>query len=136
MKALATSIAISAMFALSSAASAQQELWERATVAYETQHFAQALTLYEQLAHAGSAPAAEIAGTMLLCGEALYGVEVRQDRTRAALMLARAAKDGRSNAQVLLDRIQVVLSSSAEGAGGLVDHWSEPQPFEASHRAD
>ena len=136
MNVLANSIAISALFALSPAAGAQQELWERATVAYETQHFAQALTLYEQLAHAGSAAAAEIAGTMLLCGEALYGAEVRQDRSRAELMLARAAGGGLPNAKVLLDRIHVVRSSSAEGAGGSVDHWTEPHPFAASYRAD
>jgi len=136
MKALATSIAISCLFALSPAASAQQEIWERATVAYETQHFAQALSLYEQLAQAGSAPAAEIAGTMLLCGEALYGGEVRQDRSRAALLLARAAKGGRPTAQFLLDRIHVARSSSAAADEGAADYWSERQPFEAAHRAD
>ena len=134
--ALAGSIAVAALLVLSPAASAQQDLWERAETAYETQHFSQAISLYEDLARGGSPRAAEIAGSMLVYGEALYGEEVLQDTARAAALLQQAAVDGRPVAQFLLDRIHAAPIALTTGGAGPVDPWSEPTPFAAIPRAD
>jgi TPR repeat protein len=136
VKALASSIAIAALLALSPAASAQPDLWERAHGAYETQHFSLAISLYEQLAQGGSPQAAEIAGSMLLYGEALYGNDVPRDTARAVRLLQQAAGDGSPTAQFLLDRIHgapIALTTAGEEP---VDSWSEASPFEAAPRAD
>jgi TPR repeat protein len=134
-RALASSLAVSTLLALSPAAGAQGDLWERAAAEYEVQHFARALSLYEELARGGSAQAAELAGTMLLCGEALYGNEVQRDRTRAAGLLKVAAEDGRPVAALLLKRISAVQVAVPTGEAP-VDSWSEPKPFESALRAD
>ncbi len=135
--ALASSIAVSVLFVLSPAARAQSTLEERAAAEYEVQHFAEALSLYEQLARDGSSRAAEMAGTMLLCGEALYGQQVPRDQSRAAMLLKQAAVDGRPVAALLLKRASAARqAASTVAAEEPVDSWSEPAPFGAAFRAD
>lgn len=136
MKALASSIVVSALLALSPVASAQQNLWDDALAAYETQHFGRALSLYEQLAGAGSAQAAEIAGAMLFYGETLYGAQVQQDRSRAALLLQRAARDGHPNAQFLLNSLSGAHAASAATGAASADFWSELNSFGTPARGD
>lgn len=137
VRAAVSSLAMSALVVLSPAASAQSDLWNRAAAEYEVQHFAQALSLYEELARGGNARAAEMAGTMLLCGAALYGKDVPQDRARAAALLKVAAEDGRPVAALLLKRVtaaqQVALTTAVEQT---VDYWTEPSPFAALPGAD
>ncbi len=94
MKAVACSLEGSTLSALPAADRALEELQQSARTAYERRNFSQALRLYEQLSAQGHARAAEIAGQMLLFGESLYGASVRQDRTRAAVLLAQAAERG------------------------------------------
>jgi TPR repeat protein len=62
-----------------------------------------ALTLYERLAAAGSAEAAERAGFMLLLGSADCAVRLVSDRDRATALLLQAAHAGRPSAVVMLN---------------------------------
>lgn len=135
-KALASSLAMAALLVLSPAASAQPDPWEQADRAYETQHFSLALSLYEQLARGGSPRAAEVAGSMLLYGEALYGKDVPRDTGRALPLLQQAAEDGRPVAQFLLDRTYAAPIALTTAGEQPVDSWSEPTPFAAMPRAD
>lgn len=73
---------------------------------YYNGHFARSLALYQRLAAAGNAEAAERAGFMLAQGGALYGRQVPQDLGRAIALLTRAAKAGRSGAGFMLNMIE------------------------------
>lgn len=116
MKTLLAVLCVATPLALPPAASAQQDAWDDAAVAYETQHFARALALYEQLAMTGHARAAEIAGAMLFYGEPLYGTEVRRDRARAVVLLQRVPAVDHPGAAYLLRRIAVI--EAADGRKG------------------
>jgi TPR repeat protein len=116
MKTLLGALCVATQLTLPLAASAQQDAWDDATEAYETQHFARALALYEQLAMTGHAQAAEIAGAMLFYGEPLYGAEVRQDRARAMVLLQRVPAIDHPGAAYLLRRIAVITAK--DGAKG------------------
>lgn len=74
--------------------------------AYYNEQFEQSLTLYEQLAAAGDATAAERAGFMRLAGEGLYGPRVRRDLPRAEALLTQAAKANRPGAAFLLGMLE------------------------------
>jgi TPR repeat protein len=65
-----------------------------------------ALSLYEQLAAAGNAEAAERAGFMLLLGSADCGVRLMIDRDRATALLLQAAHAGRPSAVVMLNLLE------------------------------
>lgn len=101
-----------ALAILSSGASASTEAWQRANDEYQAQRFANALAMYEQIAATGDARAAELAGHMLVLGEALYGESVKRDPARAARWLSQAASDGRPVAAHLLQRVNLDSSAS------------------------
>lgn len=128
LKTLVACLAVPALL-VSAPALAQEDPWDRAGTAYANGDFTLALTVYEQLAQQGNAEAAQIAGQMLLYGEALYGKQVRQDRPRAARLLRAAADDGRPVAQFLLRRIAGSRTAAAEL--DIDNYWSEPEPFAA-----
>ncbi len=128
LKTLVACLALPALL-MSAPVLAEEDPWDRAGTAYANGDFTLALTVYEQLAQQGNAEAAQIAGQMLLFGEALYGRQVRQDRPRAATLLQRAADDGRPVAQFLLSRISGNRAAAAEADTG--DYWSEPEPLAA-----
>lgn len=127
MKTIASSIVVAALFVLSPVASAQESLPEHAAGADDADRFNQAVNFYEQMAEDGSVQAAAIAGTMLVCGQALYGRQVPQDRARAAVLLQTAANSGSPVAQLLLGRISVPSPAAADETPP--DFWSEPKPF-------
>ncbi len=106
---LAGTVAIAAVLAtaLPAPAWAASDV-EAADVAYETQHYSEALALYERAAAAGDRRAQEIAGLMLFCGENLYGEAVPRDKARAAQWLAKAAAQGSAMARDLLRSLQEV----------------------------
>ena len=106
-----TTTAALAFAALSTASSASPEAWERADNAYEVQHYAAALEIYQQLAATGDARAAELAGHMLTLGETLYGDAVRRDPAKAAQLLAQAASAGRPVAAHLLHKTNVASAA-------------------------
>lgn len=85
-------------------ARASDEMRNLADREYEVQHYDRALALYEELATAGDARAAELAGQMLLFGEALYGTAVPRDRARATRWLRQAASADHPLARHLLDQ--------------------------------
>jgi hypothetical protein len=128
IKTLVACLALPALL-IASPVLAEEDPWDRAGTAYANGDFALALAVYEQLAYQGNAEAAQIAGQMLLFGEALYGRQVRQDRPRAAQLLQRAADEGRPVAQFLLSRASG--SRAAAAAADTGDYWSEPEPLAA-----
>lgn len=91
--------------AMSNGAFASPEAWQRADDEYQVQRFRNALEIYEQIAMTGDARAAEVAGHMLMVGEALYGDSVRRDPARAARLLSQAANAGRPVAMHLLRHV-------------------------------
>ena len=93
--------------AAATTAAASQDAWDRADDQLAASHYAEALQTYEQMAQAGDIRAAEVAGHMLLIGEALYGQEVRRDETRAMRLLALAAGEGRPVAMHLVKRVRL-----------------------------
>ncbi len=74
--------------------------------AYYNEQFERSLALYEQLAAAGDAVAAERAGFMRLEGERLYGRRVQRDPDRAQALLEQAARAGRPGAEFLLNMLE------------------------------
>lgn len=78
---------------------------DQANRAYYEGRFDHSLQLYQQLAAAGNAAAAERAGFMLFHGNAYYGPQVRSDIPRATALLVQAAKAGRSGAEFMLNQI-------------------------------
>ncbi len=115
-KLVASAAAALAVSAVSIPAFASPEAWARADGAYEIQHYAQALEIYQQLAARGDAVAAERAGMMLAQGEKLYGEAVRRDPSEAARLLTQAARAGSTTAQHVLSRAdsaQLVRTTSA-----------------------
>lgn len=74
--------------------------------AYYDERFDHALALYEKLADAGDAAAAERAGFMRLVGEPMYGPRVRRDPPRAEMLLTQAAQAHRPGAAFLLGMLQ------------------------------
>jgi TPR repeat protein len=80
---------------------------DQAHLAYYEGQFARSLQMYEALAAAGNAEAAERAGFMLLQGGAQYGAQVPRDPARATMLLAQAAHAGRTGASFLLNLIDL-----------------------------
>ena len=74
--------------------------------AYHQGQYRRSLALFERLAAARDAEAAECAGFMLLAGETLYGQQVRRDTERAKRYLLQAAASGRPAAEFLLNMIE------------------------------
>lgn len=79
-----------------------------ADLAYETQHYREALALYERAAADGDRRAQEVAGLMLFCGETLYGEAVQRDKVRAAQWFAKAAAQGSPMAKHMLRRLEKI----------------------------
>jgi TPR repeat protein len=88
--------------AFTGAASAEATAIELAHQAYHRGQFQHSLKLYQQLAAAGNAEAAERAGYMLMHGPATYGPQVPRDPSRATALLEQAADAGRPNAVFVL----------------------------------
>lgn len=80
---------------------------DQAHLAYYEGQFGRSLQMYEALAAAGNAEAAERAGFMLLQGGAHYGPQVPRDPVRATTLLAQAAHAGRTGASFLLNLIDL-----------------------------
>ena len=80
---------------------------DQAHLAYFEGQFSRSLQMYEQLAAAGNAEAAERAGFMLFHGGAYYGPQVPRDPARAAALLAQAAHAGRTGASFMLNLIDL-----------------------------
>jgi TPR repeat protein len=122
-----TGLAIAMMLALQGTAVAQVPgeagaAWAKADAAYETQHYAEALALYEDMALKGDAQAARLAGEMLLLAPALNDKTVTYDPVRALHWLKQAASAGSASAQFLVRRIE---------ARGLAEpDRSAPAPYE------
>lgn len=74
--------------------------------AYYYEQFDRSLALYEKLAAAGDAAAAERAGFMRLTGEPLYGPRVQRDLLRAEALLTQAAQANRPGAAFLLGMLE------------------------------
>lgn len=75
--------------------------------AYFDGRFGQSLRMYEQLAAAGDAEAAERAGFMLFHGSAAYGPQVPHAPARAIALLTQAARAGRPGANFMLNLIDL-----------------------------
>jgi TPR repeat protein len=73
--------------------------------AYYLGQFDRSLKMYEQLAAAGDAEAAERAGFMLFYGDGYYGRQVLSDQSRATSLLVQAAHAGRSGAKFMLNML-------------------------------
>lgn len=80
---------------------------DQAHLAYYEGQFSRSLQMYEQLAAAGNAEAAERAGFMLFHGGAYYGPQVPRDPGRAMALLTQAASAGRSGASFMLNLIDL-----------------------------
>lgn len=78
---------------------------DAADFAYETQHYSEALALFERAAAAGDMRAQEVAGLMLFYGGDLYGETVPRDMARAVHWLSKAAAQGSAMAERLLVRL-------------------------------
>ena len=104
-KLIASATTALALATLSNAALASPEAWEAANDAYDSNHYARALEIYQELAAKGDARAAELAGMMLAHGEKLYGDAVRRDPVRAAQLLTQASQAGSPEATRALHRI-------------------------------
>ena len=74
--------------------------------AYHQGQYRRSLALFERLAAARDAEAAECAGFMLLAGETLYGPQVQRDTERAKRYLLQAAGSGRPAAEFMLNMIE------------------------------
>lgn len=70
--------------------------------AYFLGQYSRSLAMYEQLAGAGDAEAAERAAFMRLLGNGFYGPQVRTDVARAMELLVQAARAGRPGASAML----------------------------------
>jgi TPR repeat protein len=106
-----TGLVLVAALALPGTATAQESdaartAWAKADAAYETQHYAEALATYENLAAKGDAQAARLAGEMLLLAPALNAKTVTYDPVRASRWLKQAASAGSASAQFLVRRIE------------------------------
>ncbi|TWO71642.1 hypothetical protein FN976_08480 [Caenimonas sedimenti] len=99
-----TAFALSLGMATAAAANPAATL-DQAHRAYHEGEFGRSLQMYEQLAGAGNAEAAERAGFMLFHGSASYGRQVRHDPGRAMALLTQAARAGRPGAGFLLNLI-------------------------------
>lgn len=103
----ASTVAIAALLATVLPAPAQAASdTEAADIAYDTQHFSEALALYERAAAEGDRRAQEVAGLMLFCGETLYGEAVPRDKARAAQWFAKAAAQGSPMATEMLRSLE------------------------------
>jgi TPR repeat protein len=101
---------------------ATRAAWAKADAAYEAQHYAAALAIYENLALAGDVQAARLAGEMLLLAPALNDKSVPYDPVRASRWLKQAASAGSASAQFLVRRIEArALAEPDRGA---------PAPYE------
>lgn len=97
---------IAALSALSMATVwAQPTAMDEANRAYYLGQYAHSLALYERLAAAGNAEAAERAGFMRLEGGGIYGAQVGRDLGKAAAWLTQAAKAGRPGAGFVLNML-------------------------------
>jgi TPR repeat protein len=105
-----TLMAVLAALALSSTAAVAQDkpLISEAHEAYYYEHFGRSLALYEGLAAAGNAEAAERAGYMLMQAPGVYGAQVTRDVQRAHTLLLQAAKAGRPGASFMLNMMDRV----------------------------
>ena len=92
-------------FAAAAMADAMPSLAD-AQQAYHQGQFRRSLALFERLAAARDAEAAECAGFMLLAGETMYGLQVRRDTERARRYLLQAAASGRPAAGFLLNMLE------------------------------
>jgi TPR repeat protein len=111
--ALFTTLALTGT-AMAQVSDAARAAWAKADAAYETQRYAEALTLYENLALDGDAQAARLAGEMLLLAPALNDKSVTYDPARATRWLKQAASAGSASAQFLLRRIEARALDGAE----------------------
>jgi TPR repeat protein len=114
-------LAIAAAVVLLAASTAQAAdetgtAWEKAGIAYETQHYAAALAIYKNLALAGDAQAARLAGEMLLLAPALNDKSVPYDPVCASRWLKQAASAGSASAQFLVRRIEARALSEPESS--------------------
>lgn len=89
--------------------------WAKAGIAYETQHYAEALAIYEDLAAQGDAHAARLAGEMLLLAPALNDKTVTYDPLRASRWLKQATSAGSATAQFLVRRIEARALAEPRG---------------------
>ncbi len=80
---------------------------DQAHQAYFERQFSRSLQMYEELAAAGNAEAAERAGFMLFHGGVYCGAQVARDPARAAALLAQAAHAGRTGASFMLNLIDL-----------------------------
>jgi len=113
-------LALAATLALLAASTAQADeasaAWQKAGIAYETQHYAEALAVYEDLAAKGDAQAARLAGEMLLLAPALNDKSVPYDPVRASRWLKQAASAGSASAQFLVRRIEARALAEPESS--------------------
>ena len=79
---------------------------EEAHHEYYLEHYARSLAVYQKLAAAGNAEAAERAGFMLFQGDTLYGRQVKRDPERARALLTQAAMAGRAGAGFMLNMLE------------------------------
>lgn len=79
---------------------------EEANHAYYLEQYARSLSVYQKLAAAGNAEAAERAGFMLFQGDALYGRQIKRDPERARALLTQAAMAGRPGAGFMLNMLE------------------------------
>ncbi len=100
-------IAVALVTAGAHAAPVEDPVLGQAHLAYYEGRFSRSLSIYEQLAAAGNAEAAERAGFMLFHGEAHYGHQVHRDPGRAMAFLTQAANAGRSGASFMLNLIDL-----------------------------
>lgn len=107
--ALVLHVAFAAMVATAATAHASTEM-DDADLAYDTQHYAEALRLYEAAAAKGDLRAQEIAGLMHLYGDAMYGSGVKRDKAQAAKWLRMADEQGSEMARRLLPRLELAAT--------------------------
>lgn len=91
-----------------------QDLAKMAADEYAAGHYASALRLYETLALAGDAAAAEAAGQMLYYDAEVHGDVFAANPARAANYLGQAARAGRPVARHLLDRLIPPVAAQGE----------------------
>jgi hypothetical protein len=105
-----TAVVLALTFALGTTAAFAQDkpVISEAHEAYYYEQFGRSLALYEGLAAAGNAEAAERAGFMLLQASGVYGPQVTRDVQRAHALLVQAAKAGRPGASFMLNMMDRV----------------------------
>ncbi len=101
-----TTLGLLCMALGSAAAAGPSPSMVEAQKAYYQGHYGQSLALFERLAAAHNAEAAECAGFMLLHGDQLYGPQVRRNVPRARAFLLQAANSGRPGAGFILNMIE------------------------------